>query len=75
MYDSGAVSGGALSAGALAATGAVSGQWWLIAATLIFAGAGLLLIRLSTRKAIKRAPIASWDDLDNAVGVDPHGWD
>lgn len=74
MYDSGTISSGVIATSALAATGIATGLWWIIVAAVGLAVVGLVLIRLSSRKAITRTPIASWDDLDDAPGIDADSW-
>ncbi|MEJ3404145.1 hypothetical protein WDJ51_05335 [Rathayibacter sp. YIM 133350] len=73
MYDSGSISGGGVFAGGLAATGVAAGQWWILVLSIAFVVTGLLIIRFSSRKAIRRVRLANWDDLDDAIGVDPRG--
>ncbi len=75
MYDSGTASGGALIATGLAITGGAVGQWWIIAAAVGFLALGLVFIRFSSRKAVTRVKLSSWEELDKSPGVDPDGWD
>jgi len=75
MYEPGSAAGGVVATGVLGATGFALGQWWLLALAVALAAAGLLLIRFSSRKAIERVRLQSWDELDGAAGVDPHGWE
>ncbi|SIQ42545.1 LPXTG-motif cell wall anchor domain-containing protein [Cellulosimicrobium aquatile] len=74
MYDGGSVAGGAGAGGVLAATGIITGAYWLLALALALVVAGLVVIRFSRRRAVHRTRITSWDELDTAVGVDPEGW-
>ncbi|WP_312675370.1 LPXTG cell wall anchor domain-containing protein [Microbacterium sp.] len=74
MYDGGSVAGGAAAGGLLAATGIVTGTYWLLIVAVVLVVAGLLAIRLSRRRSVHRTRMTSWEDLDAAAGVDPDGW-